>query len=125
MPTHTKGYEGNLSTGTHIQSLRMSALPMGSQVRQLLATLCVALSLTLFALGGADATGRFCLRTLSCSRLIAIMGLILDIVIVSRAVVGTSCEELGRRVNMGLLRPFTMLGRAPLLCLLGCNSTGL
>jgi hypothetical protein len=37
-------------------------------VCQLLATLCAALSLTLFALGGADLTGGFCLRTLSFGR---------------------------------------------------------
>jgi hypothetical protein len=41
-----------------------------------------------------------------------IMGPILDMIVVSCAVVGTSCEELGRRVNMGLLRCFTAPIRA-------------
>jgi hypothetical protein len=40
----------------------------GLGLRQLLATLCVTLSLTLFALGGADLAGGFCLRTLSFGR---------------------------------------------------------
>jgi hypothetical protein len=35
--------------------------------RQLLAILCVTLSLIVFALGGIDPTGKFCLRTLSVS----------------------------------------------------------
>jgi hypothetical protein len=76
---------------------------MGSQVRKLLATLRVALSLALFALGGTDPAGGFCLRTLSYSRPTTIVGSILDTVVVSRVVVGTSCEELGRHVNMSLL----------------------
>jgi hypothetical protein len=38
---------------------------MGPRVCQLLATLCVTLSLTLFDLGGIDLTSGFCLRTLS------------------------------------------------------------
>jgi hypothetical protein len=77
---------------------------MGSWVHQLLATICVILSLTLFALGNADPVGEFCIRTLSYSRPMTIMEPILDTVIISRVVVGTSCEELRRRVNMGLLR---------------------
>jgi hypothetical protein len=76
---------------------------MGSQVRQLLATLCVTLSHTLFALGGADSTDGFCHRTLSYSRSTTIVGPILDTVDVSHFVMGTLCEELGRHVNMGLL----------------------
>jgi hypothetical protein len=68
-----------------------------------LATLCIALSLALFSLGGVDPTGGFCLRTLSYSRPTAIMGPILNTVVVSHTIVGTSCEELRRRVNMGLL----------------------
>jgi hypothetical protein len=35
------------------------------------------------------------------------MGPTLDTVAVSRDVVGTSCEELGWRVKLCLLRPFT------------------
>jgi hypothetical protein len=38
------------------------------QVRQLLATLCVASSLILVALGGSDPIGSFCLQTLSFGR---------------------------------------------------------
>jgi hypothetical protein len=76
---------------------------MGTRVRQLLATLYVALSLTLFALGGANPTGGFGLITLSYSRPMIIVGPILNTVVVSCIVVGTLCEALGRRVNMGLL----------------------
>jgi hypothetical protein len=36
------------------------------------------------------------------------VGPILDTVVVSHAVVGASCEESERRVNMGLLHPFTV-----------------
>jgi hypothetical protein len=42
-------------------------------VCQLLATLCVALSLAMFALGGADPTGGLFLRTLSIGRPTAIV----------------------------------------------------
>jgi hypothetical protein len=57
----------------------------------------------MFALGGADLASGFCLRTLSFGRPMTNMGTILDIVVVSRAViVGTTCEESGRHVNMGL-----------------------
>jgi hypothetical protein len=76
---------------------------MGSQARQLLATLCAGLSLTLFAQNRADPAGGFCLRTLSCSGPTVIVGPILDTVVISHAVEGTSCEELGRHVNMGLI----------------------
>jgi hypothetical protein len=40
------------------------------------------------------------------------MGPILDMVAISHAVVGASCEELERCVNMGLLHPFTAPVRA-------------
>jgi hypothetical protein len=53
----------------------------------MLATLYVALSLALFALGGADSTGGFYLRTLSFGRPMIIMGPVLDTVVISRAVV--------------------------------------
>jgi hypothetical protein len=66
---------------------------MGPQVCQLLATLCVSLSLTLFAMGSGDPTGRFYLRTLSFSRPMTIMGPILDTVVVSRVVERMICEE--------------------------------
>jgi hypothetical protein len=92
MPTHMKGREGNLPTGTQIESLRMSGPLIGPRVCQLLATLYVALSLALFALGGADPTGGFCLRTVSFSRPMTITGSILDTVAVSHAVEGVVCE---------------------------------
>jgi hypothetical protein len=77
---------------------------MGPRMRQLLATLCVASSLALFAQGGADPTGRRCLRTLSCCRPMTIVWLILDTVVVFHDIEGTSCEESGWRVNSYLLR---------------------
>jgi hypothetical protein len=85
---------------------------MGSRVRQLLATLRVAFSPALFSWDGIDLVDGFCLRTLSYSMLTIIMGPILDTVAISHARVGTSCEELGSRVNMSLLHPFTMPTRA-------------
>jgi hypothetical protein len=54
----------------------------------LLATLCVTLSLALFALGGADPTGGFSLRTLSFSRHTTIVGPILDTIVVFCAIEG-------------------------------------
>jgi hypothetical protein len=61
---------------------------------QLLATPCVALSLALFALGGFDLTGRFCLGTLSFAGPSAIMGPAWNMDTVSRAIIaGVMCEE--------------------------------
>jgi hypothetical protein len=73
---------------------------------------------------GAPAAGHplYHLRTLSYSRPMVIVGPVLDTVAISRAIVGTSCKELGRHVNMGLLCPFTVSGKGPPLCLLGCNT---
>jgi hypothetical protein len=73
---------------------------MGSRVCQLLATLCVSLSLALFAPGSADPTGGFSLRTLSYSRPTAIMGPILDTVVIYRSVEGMLCEESRGRVSV-------------------------
>jgi hypothetical protein len=56
---------------------------MEPYVCQLLATLCVALSLTLFALGGVDPTEGFYIQTLSFSRVMIIVGPILDTVVAS------------------------------------------
>jgi hypothetical protein len=64
------------------------------------ATFCVTLSLALFALGGADLTGRFYPQTLSISRPTTIMRPILDMVAISRAVEGMVCEESERCVNV-------------------------
>jgi hypothetical protein len=84
---------------------------MGPQAHQLLATLCVTLSLSPFALGGADLAGTFCLRTLSYSRPTIIVEPVLDTIAISHAVVGALCRELRRCVNMGLLRPSTVHGK--------------
>jgi hypothetical protein len=43
---------------------------MGPWMHQMLATLCVTLSLSLVALGDSDPTGQFCLATLSFGRLL-------------------------------------------------------
>jgi hypothetical protein len=67
-----------------------------------------ASSLILFAQGGAELTGEFCLKTLSYCGPTSIMGAILNTVVVSHDVAGVSCEELGWHVNMCLLHPFTM-----------------
>jgi hypothetical protein len=88
---------------------------MSSQTRQLLATLCVALSLALFARGGADLTDGFCCQTLSYSECTTIMGHILDTITVSHAVVGTSCEVWERHVILGLLRLFVSATLPPWL----------
>jgi hypothetical protein len=64
-------------------------------MRQILATLCVASSLALVALGGSVPTGGFHLRTISIAGPSTIMGHVLDTVVVSHDVEGTSCEELG------------------------------
>jgi hypothetical protein len=60
---------------------------------QLLATLCVALSIALFTLGGANLTGGFCLQTMIFSRPTTILGSILDMIVVSRTIEGMICEE--------------------------------
>jgi hypothetical protein len=80
---------------------------MGPQKCQLLVIPCVTLSLALFALGSADPSGGFCLRTWSCCRPTTILGSIFDMFTVSHDVGAMSCKELERRVNMCLLLPFT------------------
>jgi hypothetical protein len=62
-------------------------------VCQLLATHCVVLSFALFALGGADPTGGFCLQILSFSKLIGIVGPIFDMVVISHNVEGVVGDE--------------------------------
>jgi hypothetical protein len=89
----------------------------------MLATLCVALSLALFAMGGADPTGGFCLRTLSFAGPSAIMGPVWDMIVISYAVIaGAMCEDYGSRVNLGLLCPLLHFVRAEPLSLLGCDT---
>jgi hypothetical protein len=91
-----EGREGNLLTRTQIQSLRVSD-PLDAPPRkfQLLATLCVALSFALFALGGANPTSRCCLRTLRFVGSSTIVGPIFDMIIISLDVASMICEEGG------------------------------
>jgi uncharacterized membrane protein SirB2 len=62
-------------------------------VCQLLVTICVALSLALFTLGAAVPTSGVFLRTLSFSKPMAIVGPILDTVLLSRTIEDVVCEE--------------------------------
>jgi hypothetical protein len=63
-------------------------------MRQLLATICVALSLTLVALDNSDPSNGFLLRSLSFIRLPTIEGPIGDTTYVSLVgTVGAICEE--------------------------------
>jgi hypothetical protein len=66
---------------------------MGPQMRQMLATVCVALSLALVALGSSDSTSGFHLGTLSVAGPSTIVGPVLDTVVVSCDVERTLCEE--------------------------------
>jgi hypothetical protein len=67
---------------------------MGPQMRQMLDALCVALSLTLVALGGSDLIVRFWLGTLSVRGPSTIMGPIWDTIFVSHVVIAVvMCEE--------------------------------
>jgi hypothetical protein len=92
----------------------------------MLAILCVTLSLALFALGGADSTGGFFLRTLSFASPLAVIGLVWDLIVVSRAVIAcVMCEEYGRGVNSGLLHPLLRHVRVHPLYLLDCDTVGL
>jgi hypothetical protein len=84
----------------------------GPQMSQMRATLCVISSIALVALGGSDLTGGLCLGTLSVAGLSTIVGSILDMVVVSWDVEGTSCKELGWHINSCLLCLFTALARA-------------
>jgi hypothetical protein len=81
-------------------------------MHQMLVTLCIASSLALVVLGDSDLIGGFHLRTLSVEHPSAIMGPILDMIVVSHDVEGVSCEELGWHVNSCLLGHFTAPARA-------------
>jgi hypothetical protein len=67
---------------------------MGPRAGQLLATLCVALSVTLYAMCGTDLIGGFCLRTQNFAGPSSIVGPILDMVTVSCDIAGTSVTPL-------------------------------
>jgi hypothetical protein len=101
MLAHMKGHEGNVLVRTQIQSLRMRGpldeAPKNASYWPPFVPLSVCS-------GGADLAGGFCLRNLSYNRSTTIMGPIWDTIALSRSVVDASCEEFGRRVNMGLLR---------------------
>jgi hypothetical protein len=75
-----RGMKKTSRPGLWYKALGCRVASMGPRVCQLLATHCVALSLTLSALGGADPIGRFCLETQSISRPMTIMRPILDTV---------------------------------------------
>jgi hypothetical protein len=62
--------------------------------------LCVALSLPLFALDSTDPTSGFCLGNLSLGMPTTIVGSILDTVVISRDVKGTTCGKSGRCVSV-------------------------
>jgi hypothetical protein len=113
-PTRGLGRDGNFLAGTKTKKLEDVGSPRwGPRWCQLLAILCVTLSLAMFALAGADLASGFCLRILSLGRPTPIMGPVLDMVVVSYVVVaGEKCEESGRSVNMGLLCPLLRLVRA-------------
>jgi hypothetical protein len=66
---------------------------MGPQNVQLQTTICVTLSLALFALGGVDPTSRFCLRTLTFAGPSAIMGPVWGIVVISHAVIASAMYD--------------------------------
>jgi hypothetical protein len=71
----------------------MSGPLNGARVHQMLAIVCVALSLALVALGCSDPTGVFHLGTLSFCRPLGNHGAVLDTVVGSHDVDGVSCEE--------------------------------
>jgi hypothetical protein len=93
---------------------------MGHWMRQLLATLCVASSLALVALGGSNLTGWFHLRTLSFGRPHGNHGPVLDMVAISHDIEGASYEE-----SDDTQAHFYLACRAHPLCLLGYCTMGL
>jgi hypothetical protein len=104
MPTHMERREGNLLIGTQIQSLRMSGPLDGSQVAPAASHPFYCFVPCSVCSGGVDPTGGFYPRTLSYIRPTTIVRPILDTVDISHAViVGTTCEESGRCVDVGLL----------------------
>jgi hypothetical protein len=111
MLAHTEGVKEYSCLGLIYEGYRCCIPSMGPRMHQLLITLCVTSSLSLFALGGSDLTGGICLRTLSCCRPTVIMGPVLDTVAISRDVEGASFKEFGWCVNLCLLCPFTMFVR--------------
>jgi hypothetical protein len=92
---------------------------------QMLATLCVTSSLTLFALGGSNPIGWFHLGTLGICRPLGNR----------MAHFGYNCRiprcrgrvmrGVGVACKLMFTPPFYNACKAPLLCLLGCNTAGL
>jgi hypothetical protein len=105
---HIEGVKENSQSKLKYEAWGCQFSSMGPRMHQMLATLCVTSSLALVALGGRDPTSGFHLETLSVAGPSAIARPILDTLVVSHDVEGTSCEELGWRVNSCLLHLFTM-----------------
>jgi hypothetical protein len=97
---------------------------MGLQMRQLLTTPCVALSLTLVALGGSDLSGRFRLRTLSIGRHHDNRGARFGYGCHIRDVEGVHMRSRLRH-KLIFVVPFYHACRAQPLCLLGYYRVGL
>jgi hypothetical protein len=101
-----EGRQGNLLVRTQIRSLRMPRpLDRSPDAPDAGHPLCRFVP-CLVALGGSDSTGGFRLRTPSIAGSSAIVGPILDIVVISYDLEGTSCEELECHVSSCSLRPF-------------------
>jgi hypothetical protein len=68
MLARTKGCDKTSRSGLIYKLEDVGSLRWAPRKCQLLATLCVIMSLALFALGSTNPTGRFCLRTLCFGR---------------------------------------------------------
>jgi hypothetical protein len=90
-----RGMKETSRLGPRYQACGCRVLSMGPQkVPDAGHPFCVALSLALFAMGGADPTGGFCLRTLSFAGPSAIMGPVWDMIVISYAIIaGAMCED--------------------------------
>jgi hypothetical protein len=87
---------------------------------------CVALSLALFALGGADPAGRFCLRTLSFGRLTwGPFWIRFPYPLLPLRHSGHDVRAVREACKCGFTAPFTALCMGSLLHLLGCDTVGL
>jgi hypothetical protein len=92
---------------------------------QMLATLCVALSLALFALGGSDPTGEFRLGTMSICRPLNNHGAYFGYDCHIPRCRGRIMRGVGVTCKLMFTTPFYSTCKGPLLCLLGCYTTGL
>jgi hypothetical protein len=78
-----RGVKETSRSGLKYEARGCQVPSMGPQMSQMLVTICVALSLTLVALGDSNLASGFHLRTLSVASLSAIVGPVLDTVVVS------------------------------------------